>query len=221
MKTGTKATNVQVVDRDRNLINFQTTPSGTLIGQASGGDFTTAYLAATTITLGTAPYTHTYISTDIVEVHQFNTDGELVEVFTHSSNLMTVVTSVLTVTGATFVTTDTFIVYTNINKIEVTSGSISVVVASIVGDGRQVVATPGTAVALAATTAIKEVTITAELGNTDLVCVGSSTVVAALATQRGTPLYPGDSVTLKSDDLAEVFIDAIDATDGVVYTYLG
>ena len=93
-------------------------------------------------------------------------------------------------------------------------------VASTVDDGRQVVATPGTAVALAASTTIKEVTITAELTNTDLVCVGGSTVVAALATQRGTPLYPGDSVTLKSDDLAEVFIDAIVATDGVVYTYL-
>ena len=93
-------------------------------------------------------------------------------------------------------------------------------VATTVGDGRAFVTTPGTAVALAASTAIKEVTVTAELTNTNLVCVGGSTVVAALATQRGTPLYPGDSFTIESDNLAEVFIDAIDATDGVVYTYL-
>jgi len=93
-------------------------------------------------------------------------------------------------------------------------------VASTVGDNRKTVTTPGTAVALASSTTIKQVTVTAELTNTDLVCVGGSTVVAALATQRGTPLYPGDSFTIESDNLAEVFIDAIDATDGVVFTYL-
>ena len=103
------------------------------------------------------------------------------------------------------------------NPIHVSTGGA---VATTVGDGRAVVTTPGTAVALAASTAIKEVTVTSETNNTDLICVGGSTVVAALATQRGTPLYPGDSFTLKSDDLAEVFIDAIVATEGVVYTYL-
>ena len=94
-------------------------------------------------------------------------------------------------------------------------------VATTVGDGRQVVATPGTAVALAASTAIKEVTITAELGNTGTLTVGGSAVVDAEATRRGSPLYPGDSITLASDDLAEVFIDAEIATDGCSYTYLG
>ena len=126
MKTGNEAPNVQVVDSDRKLINFNDTPDGTLIGQASGGDFTTAYLAGTTITLGSAPYTHTYISTDIVEVQQFDTDGNLVEVFTHASNLMTVTTSVLTITGATFAVSDTFVVYTNINKVEISSGASAI-----------------------------------------------------------------------------------------------
>lgn len=93
-------------------------------------------------------------------------------------------------------------------------------VASTVGDGRQVVATPGTAVALAVSTAIKEVTITAELDNTGTLTVGGSAVVDAEATRRGIPLYPGDSITLKSDNLAEVFIDAEIATDGCSYTYL-
>jgi len=93
-------------------------------------------------------------------------------------------------------------------------------VASTVGDNRQTVATPGTAVALAASTTIKEVTVTAETDNTDIVVVGGSTVVAALATRRGTPLYPGDSTTIAADNLAEVFIDAIVATEGVTYTHL-
>lgn len=93
-------------------------------------------------------------------------------------------------------------------------------IASTVGDNRKVVATPGTAVALAASTAIKEVTVTAELDNTDVVVAGGSTVVAAPATRRGTPLYAGDSTTIATDDLAEVFIDAIVATEGVTFTYL-
>lgn len=86
-------------------------------------------------------------------------------------------------------------------------------------DGRQTVTTPGTAVALATSTACKKVTVTAELNNTGTVTVGGSTVVDAEATRRGTPLYPGDSYSLDADDLAEVFIDAEVATDGVSYTF--
>jgi len=93
-------------------------------------------------------------------------------------------------------------------------------VASTVGDNRKTVTTPGTAVALASSTAIKEVTVTAELNNTGTLTVGGSTVVDAVATRRGTPLYPGDSFTIESDNLAEVFIDAEVGGDGVSYTYL-
>jgi len=93
-------------------------------------------------------------------------------------------------------------------------------VASVIGDGRQVVTTPGTAVALAGSTVIKEVTITSELNNTGTITVGGSTVVDAEATRRGTPLYPGDSFTLKSDNLSEIFIDAEIGTDGVSFSYL-
>ena len=92
--------------------------------------------------------------------------------------------------------------------------------ASTVGDGRKEVATPGTAVALAASTSVKSVTITAELDNTNPVVVGGSTVVAALATRRGTPLSAGGSLTIETDNLAEVFVDAVTATEGVTYTYL-
>ena len=93
-------------------------------------------------------------------------------------------------------------------------------IASTVGDGRTFVTTAGARVALAASTAIKEVTITGETDNTDIVVVGGGTVVAALATRRGTPLYPGDSVTIAADNLAEVYIDAMVSTEGVTFTYL-
>lgn len=92
--------------------------------------------------------------------------------------------------------------------------------ASTVGDGRQIVPTPGTAVALAASTPIKSVTIIAELDNTNPVVVGGSTVVAASATRRGVPLNAGGSFTIDADNLIEVFVDAVTADEGVTYTYL-
>lgn len=88
-----------------------------------------------------------------------------------------------------------------------------------VHDGRKTVPTPGTAVALAASTTCKRVTIVAEENNTGVIVVGGSTVVAALATRRGVPLHPLDSHSLDTDDLDEVFIDAMVATDGVTFNY--
>uniref|UniRef100_A0A6M3MEW3 Uncharacterized protein n=1 Tax=viral metagenome TaxID=1070528 RepID=A0A6M3MEW3_9ZZZZ len=93
-------------------------------------------------------------------------------------------------------------------------------IATTVGSNRQIVGTPTTPVALAASTAIKKVTVTAETNNTDIVCVGGANVLATLLTRRGTPLYPSDSITLEADNLAEVFIDALVATEGVTFTYL-
>ena len=103
------------------------------------------------------------------------------------------------------------------NPIHVSTGGV---VASTVGDGRAFVTTAGTRVALAASTAVKEVTISAELDNTGVLVVGGATVVAALATRRGVPLYPGDSVTIATDNLNEVYIDAMVSTDGCSYVYL-
>ena len=98
--------------------------------------------------------------------------------------------------------------------------SIGGAVASVVGDGRKVVASKGTAVALDTDTPIKEVTVTAETDNTEIVVVGGSTVIAALATRRGNPLYPSDSITIASDNLDEVFIDSLVDGEGVTYSYL-
>ena len=88
-----------------------------------------------------------------------------------------------------------------------------------IGDGRKTVTTAGTAEALAVSTAAKAVIITAETDNTGYVVVGGSTVVAALATRRGTPLNAGDSVTLEIDNLADIYLDVTVSGDGVTYIY--
>jgi threonine aldolase len=93
--------------------------------------------------------------------------------------------------------------------------------------GRQVVAVAGTAVALVTSpTAARSVAITAETDNTDIVVVGDSAVVAALATRKGTPLSAGQTTTItlqREDgklDLSKIFIDAVVNTEGVTFTWL-
>lgn len=87
-------------------------------------------------------------------------------------------------------------------------------------DGRKVVASAGTAVALAASTAAKAVEIIAETDNTGYIVVGASTVVAALATRRGKPLAAGESTgPIPCDNLAYHFIDATVTGDGVTFLY--
>jgi len=89
-----------------------------------------------------------------------------------------------------------------------------------IADGRKFVTTAGTAVALASTTTTcKKVEITAEFNNTGVIVVGGSTVVADLATRRGTPLYAGSTYTLVIDNLTDIYIDATVSTDGVTFTY--
>jgi len=92
----------------------------------------------------------------------------------------------------------------------------SVINASIT-DGRTVVTTAGTRVALASSTVVKEVVITAETDNTGIVVVGGSTCVAALATRRGIPLNAGDSVSFQITNLNAISIDSTVSTDGVTY----
>ena len=88
-------------------------------------------------------------------------------------------------------------------------------------DGRKVVAVAGTAEALSASTVpILEVTITAEEDNTNMVVVGHSTVVAALATRQGTPLMAGESYTIDITNLMAVYIDAVTSGEGVTYSYI-
>ena len=83
--------------------------------------------------------------------------------------------------------------------------------------GRKTVATAGTREQLAASTAARRVEITAETDNTGVVVVGGSTVVAALASRAGTPLNPGDTITVEIDDLAKIYMDVTVNGDGVTY----
>tara|TARA_R110002126_G_scaffold135589_4_gene279898 strand:- start:461 stop:853 length:393 start_codon:yes stop_codon:yes gene_type:complete len=88
-----------------------------------------------------------------------------------------------------------------------------------IGDGRTVVAAPGTAVPLAAGTTCKTVTVQAEKDNTGDIIVGGSGVVGPLLTRTGSYLSPGDSIDLPINDLNSVYIDAMVAGDGVTYIY--
>jgi hypothetical protein len=88
-----------------------------------------------------------------------------------------------------------------------------------IADNRKVVAAAGTREALASSTVCKKVLICAETDNTGVIVVGGSTVVATLATRKGIPLSPGDSVEISIDNLADVYIDSTVSGDGVTYIY--
>ena len=81
------------------------------------------------------------------------------------------------------------------------------------------VTTAGSAVALAATTAVKRVYVQAETDNTGVIVIGASTVVASLATRRGIALNAGDTIEIAIDDLADLYIDSSVNGDGVTFTY--
>lgn len=85
--------------------------------------------------------------------------------------------------------------------------------------GRKEVTTAGTRVQLSTDTArILYVVITAETNNTNPVTIGGTGVVGALLTREGTPLAPGDSITLPIAQLSAIWLDAITNTEGVTFT---
>lgn len=90
-----------------------------------------------------------------------------------------------------------------------------------ISDGRTVVATAGTRVALAASTAAKHVVITALETNAGVIRVGGGTVAAGPAgSERGIPLRARDSVALPCDNLADIKLDATVSGEGVEYAWL-
>jgi len=103
---------------DLNVDNTALSTSG-LIGKPTGGggDFTTAYGTATRVDLTGLPTFHAnFASEDIVAIVQIATDGSVTETYTRDDAAMTVAANNITVTGAAFVATDTFVVYTNIPR---------------------------------------------------------------------------------------------------------
>lgn len=90
---------------------------------------------------------------------------------------------------------------------------------SAVGDGRKTVTTAGTAVPLQTSGVGGNSTcVTALSTNTGVICVGSSTVLAAAGTRRGTPLAAGESVTFNTDP-SLLWIDATVNGEGVSFSY--
>lgn len=93
--------------------------------------------------------------------------------------------------------------------------------AGVLRDGRQTVTTGGTAVQLSSTsTRCRSLVVTAETDNTGIIVVGGTTVVASLATRRGTPLAAGDSIGIDISNLNSVWLDTTVNGDGVTFSYL-
>lgn len=88
-----------------------------------------------------------------------------------------------------------------------------------IGDGRKVVASIGTRVVLAASTACRRVLIIAEMNNTGVITVGGATVVGALSTRQGAPLEAGDWVEFDLDNLTKIYLDTTVNGDGVTFVY--
>lgn len=103
---------------DVNIDSSSVDTSG-LIGKPSGtnADFVTTYASGTTITLSWLPsYVSSITNQDIVAIVQIATDWSVTNTYTRDDATMTVATNVITVVWATFVATDTFVVYTNIDR---------------------------------------------------------------------------------------------------------
>lgn len=87
---------------------------------------------------------------------------------------------------------------------------------SILGNGVQTVATAGTPVQLASSTAIKTVTIRSFSTNTGLMYVGNSTMTSA----SGFQLSPQETVSLDISNLSTIWIDSAVSGQSVSYVYL-
>lgn len=88
-----------------------------------------------------------------------------------------------------------------------------------IGDGRKVTVSAGTAVQIGSSTSIKKVTVQALDTNTDVIVVGSSTVVAASGTRRGIALTPFNSIVIQVDNLTDVYIDSVVSGEGCSFVY--
>lgn len=104
-------------------------------------------------------------------------------------------------------------------QVDVLSGGGSVTPPTTLAGGRKTVTTPGTAEAIGSTTSVKRVHVASLTTNTSYVYVGGSDAKATAGSQNGIPLIGGGSWTFEIDDIADVFIDALVAGEGVSFTY--
>ena len=91
-----------------------------LIGKSTGtnaGDFVVTHTSAETLTFSGYPSGVTgFDSIDIETIRQINSDGDVVATYSRDDVRMSIAGDVITVTGASFDTTDEYIVFTNIAR---------------------------------------------------------------------------------------------------------
>lgn len=87
--------------------------------------------------------------------------------------------------------------------------------------GRKAVTAAGTAEKFVATsTYCYRVDVCADLGNTNPVTIGGSTVVAAAGSQEGITLIPGNPpITILTDDVSKLYVDSQTNGDAVCFVY--
>ena len=101
----------------------------------------------------------------------------------------------------------------------VTDANVFIQGSGLIGDGSKAVTTAGTRVQLAASTLCNRVIISAKASNSDVIVVGSTTVVAADGTRRGVALFPGNSLDIHVNNLSLVWLDAVSSGDAVSFIY--
>jgi len=104
------------------------------VGKPVGGngDFVTTYTSATQITLSALPTGITNINQQDIElIRQINTSGTVVNSYSRDDATITIAANVITVAGATFGATNTFVVYTNLSKPVAITGDVNMDTTSI------------------------------------------------------------------------------------------
>ena len=104
------------------------------------------------------------------------------------------------------------------NKLDV-NATVTSSSTAIGGDGVTTVSSAGSDVVLAGSTSCKRIEIQAQTDNTGVIAVGATGVDATESTGTGIILYPGDVMTIETDNLADIYIDATVNGDGVRYLY--
>lgn len=89
-----------------------------------------------------------------------------------------------------------------------------------VASNRKTVTTHGTAVALLSSqTEAKRVDVSALTTNTNLVYVGNSSVLATAGSEKGVPLFAGNTYTFYVTDVSLIYVDSLVDGEGVAFNY--
>lgn len=124
-QAGDIAIRTRITDFDGDInVNAENNSISTtgLVGKASGtnADFTTAYASGTTLTCSSLPSGVSSITADdVISITQVATDGSVTKIFYRGDETITASgtdPTTLTVSGASFAASDTFVVITNIPR---------------------------------------------------------------------------------------------------------